>query len=551
MVAILEETAAQKQDRLRHSKVALAACSVSTKATAQVLMGKHFYAPFTWQHDEIVAALDDDSIRKLNIIGSRGLGKSSLVALAHAGKSLLFRKKKFILYITGSVTTAIEKTENLKRQCLQNPVVREFFGSIKTVDQDCSGMDEIFTKAGWVANGETWVLPRGALQQVRGMLFNEFRPDLVIVDDLENVKACQNEDLRQELWEWFRGDVEQCVNQFDKDWKIVYIDTVKHEDCIPLKLEELPDWHTIKLPVAEEVLDEKGEVVGMRSLIPELISHEEMQEMWDSHVVAGLEDVFYRERMCKAISGHSSAFRKEHFKYYDESDNGFRNMVELLDTQSIVLIDPAKTENPRSAETAIVGVTVNLGKQSIYVREIQADMLHPEETAREAVAMANRLNAKVIGIEDAGLGAYGLYPLRNYLKTHNCTHRLIPLKAKKGTMERGKIERIRSLIPFYRLGQIYHNPACCEGLEAQLVSFPRSRRFDIMDALAYIVDALEQAEMYFFPDGADDYTLEAAEAEYTQFELEDKLEAENELVLAEKPFDFSHDPFKAYRKGRR
>lgn len=534
----------------REVKTALAACSVSTKATAQVLMPKHFYAPFTWQHDEIAAALDDDAIRKVNIIGSRGLGKTSLVALAHCGRSLLFRKRKFIVYVTGSVTNAIEKTENLKRQCLTNPAIRKLFGSIKMVDQDFGGgMDEIFTKAGWIANGATLVLPRGALQQVRGLLFDEHRPDLVILDDVENVKACQNEDLRDELWEWFRGDVENCVAQFDHDWKIVYIDTVKHQDCIPLKLEELSDWHTIKLPVAEEIFRD-GEVVGMRSVIPELITHEEMQEIWDSHVASGLEDVFYRERMCKAVSGFASAFRRDYFRYYDESDQAFRNMLELLDTQSIVLVDPAKTENPRSAETAIVGVTVNLGQQSIYVREVQADRLHPEETARDAVAMANRINAKVIGIEDAGMGAYAMYPLKNYLRTKKCLHRLIPLKARKGVLEKGKIERIRSLIPFYRQGQVYHNPACSEGLEAQLVSFPRSRRFDMMDALAYVVDALEQAEMYFFPDGGDDYTAEAAESEYREFELEDAAEALRERTEAEGRMAdlWQSDPWKEYRR---
>ena len=71
---------------------------------------------------------------------------------------------------------------------------------------------------------------------------------------------------------------------------------------------------------------------------------------------------------------------------------------------------------------------------------------------------------------------------------------IVELKARAS-----KEERIAALVPFYRLGFIYHNKGVCGALEKQLLSFPRSKKDDIMDALAYVVEMLELGERYFIP----------------------------------------------------
>lgn len=502
---------------------ALAVCAISTKATAQLLFPDQFYGPFTSGHDEIVRVLDDDNIKKVNLIASRGFGKTSLALLAYAGRNMLFQQKQYIVYVTNSATIAIEKTENLKRQLLTTPTVRTLFQSIRADDYAATGMEEAFTKASWVANGCTLCLPRGPLQQVRGLLFGPHRPDLILIDDLEQVKALNNPDIRKELWEWVRGDVEEAPQSvFDQNFKIVYLDTVKHEDCIPLKLAELPDWHTIVLPLCEE---SEGDF-PFRSWYPELISDEVLCRKWNSHVKAGTEDVFYRENLCRPMSTKTSSFQKQHFQYYHEFDTEFRrNKNELM---NIVLVDPAKTTNPAAAETAIVGVGVDLKRRSIFVRRIIHGRFTPDESARLACEVADFVGATVIGWEDAGMGAYALYPVINYVKMNGGKYRIIPLKAGKGTHERGKDERIKGLIPLYRLSMIYHNVDDPEtrALEAQLLSFPRAMRKDLPDALGYIVKAMDDAEFYFFPEGHGEQGRDIVEKEYEEFEKEDAREVD-------------------------
>ena len=108
--------------------------------------------------------------------------------------------------------------------------------------------------------------------------------------------------------------------------------------------------------------------------------------------------------------------------------------------------------------------------------------------------MADRFNARVVGIEVTSLNEFITYPVRNEMLRRGLMFDLIELKA------RGKKEdRIASLASFYRQGLIYHKKGVCDVLETQLMSFPRSRYFDAMDAFAYIVEMLEVGYRYFEP----------------------------------------------------
>src|SRR5699024_3863708 len=78
--------------------------------------------------------------------------------------------------------------------------------------------------------GQTFVLPRGAGQQIRGINYIGHRPDLIIVDDLEDAEAVMNEDRRAKLKQWFFADLMNSVDRSRDDWKIVVIGTILHED---------------------------------------------------------------------------------------------------------------------------------------------------------------------------------------------------------------------------------------------------------------------------------------------------------------------------------
>jgi hypothetical protein len=320
-----------------------------------------------------------------------------------------------------------------------------------------------------------------------------------LIDDLEDVESVTNEESRKKLKEWFFADVMNSVNKSKKTWKIVVLGTLLHEDSLLSNLLEDPKWHPIRL----ELFDD-----NYKSAWPEFMSDEQIVELVEEYRGHGLLDVLYREFRNLCISTEDATFKQSYFKYYDESQVDFS---QLAGVENVVIVDPAKTVKLHSAESAIVGIGIDLPNNKIYIRDLVAAKLHPDELYDQAIDMCVRLKARVMGVEVTSLHDFITYPLRNAIVAKNKVIELVELSA-VGKKE----DRAAWLVPFYRRGQVYHNKGVTGPLEAQLLSFPRNRRWDCIDATAYVVKLLEEGERYFFAK-----VDNAPEEEYAKLRKED------------------------------
>ena len=509
----------------------LEACSTSTKVMSKTFFPERFYMPFAQAIHDPIFELIDGPYQKIAIAAPRGWGKTSIDALSLPSRHILFRLTDFIVYINKSETAAIMQTDNLRRELVTNQEIKHFFGSVHTREASSKEFDEQFSKKAWVA-WDTFLLPRGAGQQVRGVLFKNDRPGLIIIDDLEDPKFIDNKDYRDGLFQWLYADVVKSVPRIGpkaKTWKIVYIDTLKHEDSVLQRLLDAPDWKSLRLEACDD---------NFHSTAPEFMSDEEIQREWEEHVKTGQTDVFYRELRNLPISSKDASFKKEFFRYYNQPIiSNPRPEIDLKITdadiqedaniENVIIGDPAKTAKMQSADSAIIDIGIDTRNARLYFRDLFSDKLYPDEFYKAVFDMAIKNNAKVIGIETTGLEEFIKQPIKNYMfrELNGLFFELIWLKARGGRNdEKGKIERIKGLIPYYRLGYIYHNASHVEiaKLESQLLMFPRSRLWDLMDGAAYIVEMLELGERYFSPIGSDD-NLENIESEYKSLDYEEPL----------------------------
>lgn len=468
--------------------------SESTEIFARTFMKRQFRRDMSPQHKRLCTFLDrrGKMRRKKNGKSGRGFGKTSLILMAKAAQAILYDHARFVVYITNSEKRAIARTENLKRELLRNEIIRKVWPSIRISEDEIHGMNEEFSKNAWVAFGRTVVVPMGFNQTPRGLLFGEFRPDLILVDDWMSVKRLHNEDFRTEDFEMFRGDIEEAVDQYDDDWEIVHLDTVKHQDALTERLEDLPDWETISLPMAEFRDDGL-----LYSTMPDLVSDEKIRESYASHEALGSLDVFFREKMCKAHAKGSEAVLKEHIKHVSETD--YNLLQNLREMDSIVIVDPANSDDVKACETGIVGWTVDRYKPALYCRRARGLHLMPEAQADAAIDMALDIGAHIIGIEVTGKGQYAVYPLKNRISQRGLNMSVVELHATGGKTDRGKTTRINSIIPFYRRGEVYHVEGECFRLEQQLLSLPSPKLRDVLDAAAYIVEILAKGDAFWMP----------------------------------------------------
>ena len=468
-------------------KAILQRCVLSTGTFAKTMFPENFTRPFISLHQEIFKLIDDPTKQLVAIAAPRGWGKTSLVNLAYPAKNILFQEKKFIVPVSCTATQAIMQGENLKRELLTNQRVQYFFGNLRS---------DSFAKDSWITSTDVMVLPRGAGQQVRGILFHGSRPDLFVIDDLEDSEAVKSDEQRKKLKEWFFADLLNSVDKSRKDWKIVVIGTILHEDSLLNNLLEDPGWATLKIELCDD---------NYHSNWPDFMSDDAIRKLAESYAAQGLLHVFAMEFRNTVIPG-DAPFQQRFFKYYSERE---AKLSEDRSVETVVIVDPAKTANMSSAFTAIVCLGVDVSKGLIYVRDIVNERLHPEEIYEKCFELCKQYGARVLAVEVTGLNEFITYPFQTWITKSGLNIELIELKARGGSHARSKEDRVKALVPFYRKGYILHNSdgAFCAPLEQQLVAFPRSKYWDVMDATAYVVELLDLGERFFSPaeDVPDDY----------------------------------------------
>lgn len=498
-------------------------CAVSTRAMAKTYFPERFYLPFSEQVHGKIFDLIDGPDNKIAIAAPRGWGKTSIIGLGLPARYILYHHTGFIVYINKSHDAASLQTENLRRELVTNREIRANFGSFKARNANSKEFDEVFSKKAWVAY-DTLIWPRGAGQQVRGVLFKNDRPGLIIIDDLEDPQKIENDEIRKGWYEWLYADVIKAVPRIGpaaKNWKIVYIDTLKHEDSVLQKLLDSPEWTSVRLEACDD---------NLISADPNFMSNEDVEREWNDHVNAGQTDVFFRELRNLPISTKDSAFQKDYFRYYNlPPDKGVgENDIKLSDQdiqqnkniETVVILDPAKTVKIHSAESAIIGIGIDLTSARLYIRDAISEKMYPDEIYDALFGMAQMLGAKVLGIEETSLAEFIKQPIKNEMFRRGSFFELVWLKARGGAETergKGKPQRIKELVPYYRGGYIYHNASCAtiKRLEQQLLMFPRSALWDLMDCEAYIIEMLELGERYFSPkENPDDIESEYAELEY-------------------------------------
>jgi len=485
-------------------------CALSTRVTAKTLFSELFTAPFSSLHDKILNLIDDESIKKKALAAPRGIGKTT-ICRTKAMKGILFREYRFIVYVSCSATAAEMQTENIKRELLANQLVKSLFGNIKISDYEME--DEMFSKKAWVAFGHTFILPRGAGQQVRGLNWSGYRPELVIIDDLEDKDTIRNDEQRAKLKEWFFSDLLKTEDRYRKPAEFIYIDTVKHEDSLLQLLLESNDWAGERLSICDK---------NFNSLDPNYMTTEEIKEEVEEHRRKGIISTFYMERMNLPTMGEDAVFNANYFKYFRDEGNQLRVyekdkevLINTAGLMTVVIVDPAKTVELHSAESAVVVISVDRESHRIFVREIISQKVRPDGLYENMFDAVIRHNARILAVEVTSLHQFISQPIENEMRVRGIFPFYVELKA-IGKKE----ERIANLAPNYRLGYMYHNKDNCGALEAQLLAFPRSKLWDVMDATAYITKLMDELAYYFDPPDLDDSD---PEAEFNELENEDML----------------------------
>ena len=471
----------------------------------------------TPQHLEMCDVLDDRSNPKMDFMAWRGFGKST-IGNAFVIRETIFRISRMCLYVGSSHDMAAQETENIKGELCSNDSIMEIFGNLAPKYVSGDALRPGFSKKGYfLADPDTrdlfaYITPKGANQKVRGLnariMGKKCRPDLVIWDDGEDDEEIWNDDNRVKTARWFFGALLNVVPRKRPDaageyrnrwyestvikpqippWRVMVMDTPKHNDAIIVRLQQQGEWKSLKLPKG------KLEDGKWKSCIPEMFPDSIIKAEVEQAQNNGVFDTYCREMLCETSDPEKRLWTPEMFQHYFEGAPGF-NVQEGKDWHRFVVCDPARTKTNRSAYTGMIAFAVNPREAKVVLRDFLFQRLSMDDVEMELFKLAIKTNSQHIGVEDVGLNDWVKLIMDTGMRQRGLSLDVFYLKSGRANKE-ARAELFYPLwipSPAFPKGHVWIEDSLRGTvLEQHLLLCPNLKWWDVMDCMAYIPKIME------------------------------------------------------------
>jgi predicted phage terminase large subunit-like protein len=429
------------------------------------------------------------SHRFVAIGAPRGHAKSTAGTLAYGLAELLFRSSRYCLIVSDTETQAAMFLGAMKTELAENEDLIELFGLKKNEKGEVRFVKDTETDViVEFTDGHTFrIMAKGAEQKLRGLNWNGTRPDLIIVDDLENDELVMNPDRREKLRRWFMGALMPALSP---KGKLRMWGTVLHLDSQLNRLLPQAGNRFIKhSPLKTWIEWPDGKVRGWLSatyrahdntmsniLWPERFPKEYWIAEKEKYAADGALDLYSQEYLNNPIDESVAYFKRSDFLPFNEED--LKKPMTHYCT-----VDMAISEKNRADWTVfcIVGVDEN---KVIHVKNIIRERLDGKEIIDTILGLHRIYEFDAIGIEEMMI-SQSLGPfLREEMINQNTFPNIVQLKHKG----KDKIQRARSIQARMRAKTVKFDKKAdwYPLLEDEMTTFPRGRHDDQVDVLAYM-----------------------------------------------------------------
>jgi len=417
-------------------------------------------------HREIVRVIHSRQPR-VNIEGFRGIGKSTFLEEGAVLRAC-FREFHNMVVVSASYMRAVDRLSAIKREFEINPFIGQepLFGHLR---------GSVWQEGKIVLATEACIQAIGRGQSLAGLKHYDWRPDALLIDDLEDPEEVRTDPEREMTWKWVLETLLPSLADPATTW-VRSLGTRRGVGSLPERLEKA-GWPTVKYPIEFKDLETGKRTATWPGKFP-LAKIDAMHEMY-----RGDEHTWAQEYLCQASSVSDRVFRREQFRY----EPRVRTWEPVY-----CFIDPARTVGQKSASTGWAAWSwVN---RRLVVWASDAPVLLPDEIVALVFDLNERFEPVWIEIEQDGLEQFLLQPIRQEQVRRGVAVPYRGRKAITATRGGGKLAFIRGLQPFFEAGEVVFAQPLPE-LENQFMSFPHGR-IDAANALAYAPVTRPAAPIY-------------------------------------------------------
>jgi predicted phage terminase large subunit-like protein len=431
-----------------------------------IYLGHYIKYPFAPFHSEMFALTENADIRLSVLVAFRGSGKSTLITLSYPIWAIVgMQQKKFVLILSQTQSQARLHMANIKRELESNDLLKADIGPFEEISDEWGSNSIVISKYGariTVASTE---------QSIRGLRHGQYRPDLVICDDVEDLNSVKTREGRDKTFLWLTGEV---LPIGDQETKIVIVGNLLHEDSLLMRL---------KKGIENEKLNGKFfayPLIDVNSTIAWPAKFQTLADVEKLRATIGTDSAWYREYLLRIISDADRLVHPEWIQYYDQLPSEDSGDFHYTATG----IDLAISQRESADYTAMVSAKVfgYSDKLKIYILPypINERLSFPEtyEKARELSKNLGEGQYTKLFIEEVGYQAALIQDLSN----HN-----VPAEGVKvsGQDKRSRLALITHLIKQGKV--LFPKGNQAEELIMQLTGFGIEKHDDLADAFSLLL----------------------------------------------------------------
>lgn len=326
-----------------------------------------------------------------NVVAApRGHAKSTNLTFKDSLHSVLYGYKHYCIIISDSSEQAEGFLEDIKTELEDNGDIIEDFGSLKG--------DKAWRSSVILTKNDVKVEAIGSGKKIRGRKHRNWRPDLIVLDDIENDENVNTPEQRRKLKSWFEKAVSKAGDTYTD---IMYIGTVLHYDSLlsnvlhnagyrgkkyraviswAVNQHLWDEWEKIYTNLfndnhTEDALrfyeeHEKEMLEGTEVLWEDKISYYGLMQM----KINDGEASFNSELQNDPIDPANATFNPEWFDYYEP---------ELMDFKSSEFVfvganDPSLGKNKNSDTSSIINLAVSMSTGYMYVVDASIEKRKPD-----------------------------------------------------------------------------------------------------------------------------------------------------------------------------
>ena len=350
------------------------------------------------------------------IAAPRGFGKSTDVSIAFPIWCIINNFKHFITIFSDAIELAETLVEAIKAELEENERLKQDF-------PEATGIGKVWKIGEIVSKNNVKVKAYGSGKRVRGVKHGTHRPDLTIIDDLENDTNVRSRTQRDKLEEWLDEAVEN-LGSVDDTMDILYIGTILHRDSVLSRKLKLKFWHPvifrslISYPTRMDMWEEYTKIYKYEGVEEARNYYLDNKELMDEGAVL-LWDAVSLDSLMRKRAANNKAFQKEQQNNPNSENQKFDSskFPKISPTQMpkldlIYFVVDAKGDSDQGDYCGMVAGGVSLATQKLYIFFSKQSRVKGKKAVTEVVNFLKSTKVYMLGGDKNG----GFYLLRDWIK---------------------------------------------------------------------------------------------------------------------------------------